>query len=257
MVSLELQKQTLEALAILPPIDYLLRLETEDQFHHWKDLKDGYSWLEQAFKNYFSGKAANIKGLSPQKLEFYGLYRDYYLAWYGIVQWGWDSIVDYFDDRGVNLADELDISTPGEAFLSIINADCEATMQSCLLPLHRWSPHKTREINSLRCKVEQDSKLKQTGKQAQARKKKLQNLEVATTSWSDDFTFLRRILIAICRMHQEKDATLKRRLKDFDKITAALNANFRAQLHPNKYVSGFEWVGGKKKVLSRYGGVAT
>jgi hypothetical protein len=102
-------------------MELLLSLEESQQFLFKGVLADAYPWLMQSLNDFFAGTGAKIADLSAIQLELYGVFRNYYLKWYGLLYEAWDYSCTHCRESGETFLDG--IPEPNDALLAVLKSD--------------------------------------------------------------------------------------------------------------------------------------
>lgn len=252
-----LQTTTLRVIDGLPPGGCFWQCETDDQKAHWLKLKEFYKRVHQSLKDYFEGKPAQHSRLTPSDREFYGLVRDRYLAFYQVIQWGWNYIETDAEKHGNLEYLKGFADSPGEALIRVIENECAALMQPAFSPYFRWSSSGIRTLAKLDREAsavvaQPNESLSQKDKNKLGTYKHKLKQEKQSTALLMNFW---ETCIAVCEENRARDVSLRRYLREYRKINGLLDAEILRRCHPSKNVRGEEWQRGQKKVLGRYGGV--
>lgn len=230
----------------LPPSEFLAYCDTPDQKFHWLEIKQAYGFLHEALKDYFEGRAANHGHLNKKERELYAAFRDYYLTYYNVIQWGWCYIEEYAVKHDSVVPDR----NPGEALLRTIEDEATFAFSACLSPYRRWTPYQVRKL------AKSDRELKaaiDSGKPlsaVQERKLASYNREVDQIRQPyGNFLARRQAFIHACEEQGKQDEQLSHLLKEYKRAKSRLDALVQSQLHPSKRRRGTEWKHGVKRQL--------
>jgi hypothetical protein len=255
MKNAHLEQNLLVFLKDLPPVGYWLYCLTEDQKDHWWMLKNNYKALYQSFQEYFTGQPeSQYYQFDKNDREFYSLFRDWYLAFYDLIQWNWTEIDNTFRSRGQNL--EGFASSPGEALIQVMENDCYMFFLECVLPYHRWTPYKARDLRKIDFEIEKAKNLIK-GKSDPKLERKIKTYQNNLDSLLPSAHYYRAMAFRECCIdvcERIKNPTNKRYLTDYKRVKSELDAKIHYFLHPDKKLRGHEWRNGVKRSMDSHGG---
>jgi hypothetical protein len=252
-IDVQLATATLEIVSGLPPLSWLLHCKTPDQKGHWKETKQEFQLLYLALKAYFSGEKSPLQKMAPKERELYEMWGDHYIVLYGLIQKGWS----YISAAAINLQLEADIgSTPGEAIIRIIEADCRAIFSRCF-EYEEWSQDTTYRLHLDWKKLKKtiESKPSDFSALTKSEQNKIKNLQAKLKKMrrnSDRFRALENFCIVICRENAKLDRTLQWKLNEFEAHKQA----WASLMTKNVLPASHGWDGkGNKTRATKAGGV--
>lgn len=255
MKDAQLECNVLAVLETFPSIEYWLCRLTDDQKDHWWELKNSYERLYLSFQEYFTGQPeSQYYQLDENTREFYSLFRDWYLAFYKLIQWNWTEIDNTFRSHGQNL--EGFASSPGEALIRVMENDSNMFFINCTLPYYRWTPSKARDLRKIDLEIQKDMNLAK-GLLDPKLERKIKTYQKDLDSLLPPAYFypamsFRECCIDVCE--RIKDTTNKRYLTDYKRATSELDAKIHHFLHPRHKLRGHEWRNGVKRAMDSHGG---
>jgi hypothetical protein len=233
-------KVVLDHLSDLPPLALFFAAETEDQLKHWASAKRRFLDVYSSLKSYFGGSAPfQICGDDPKEQEITELMRDDYIALYGLIHQGWQTISSGLKEIGYPL------SSPGEVLIEVITLECICYMSIAFPRLApgtktdlQFSPQNIYRIRNEYQKLEKDGK--RYDKRFLEKFKKHFGYQV---QWG---FFLRDLCVHLIEAEaKQKKSTLRRKLVEYRKINALLWDTMFSKWHPRKNPSGGHWIDGR------------
>jgi hypothetical protein len=216
-IDIQLATATLEIVSGLPPLSWLVHCKTPDQAEHWKETKQEFQLLYLALKAYFSGEKSPLQKMTPRERELYEIWADHYIVLYGVIQKGWS----YIATAATNLQLEADLgSTPGEAIIRIIEADCAGIFNRCF-EYEEWSQDTAYRLylDWKKLKKSLESKSFEFSALTKSEQNKIKNFQAKLKKMrrnSERFHALENFCIAVCHENAKLDRTLQRKLKEFE-----------------------------------------
>lgn len=234
---------TLKALDRLPAIFYALLCQTDDQMQAFKEIKAGYQYVKADITALFAGEAEVFYSLPPDQRDFWGLMSDRYLAWYMVVQRGWQHLEAEWesDERLAHFR----VDSPGAALIQLLNMECDGFMEPAFSERYRFAPSQHRKW----AKAERDIARGTATPQAQ---KAMQTELTIKGLHLQAFTF-GNVCLETCRKNAKGDERLQLALRHYDNVIGALDRTIQKKLHPRQATRGYEWRNGKKFKINRYG----
>ena len=198
----------------------------------FKEIKAGYQYIKADIKALFAGEAEDIHSLPIDQRDFWGLMSDRYLAWYMVVQRGWQYIES---DRRLAC---FKTATPGEALIQLLEMECQGFMEPAFSERYRFAPSQHRKW----AKSEREIAM---GKATDQAKKMMQADLTIKGQHLQAFTF-GNICLETCRVNTKGDERLRLALRYYDSVIGALDRTIQSKLHPRKGMRGYEWRNGIK-----------
>jgi uncharacterized protein (DUF1778 family) len=239
------QQSTLKTLGSLPAFIYALLCQTDDQKQSFIDIKTGYQYIKADMQALFAGEGGVCPGSLKQR-DFWGLMSDRYLAWYVVVQRGWQHLL-YEWDTDERLAD-LRAPTPGAALVKLLETESQGFLTPAFSDHYRFAPSRHR-------KLAKDERDVARGTATAKTKRAMDTAINVKGNQLDSFVF-GGCCLDICRSHAKHDERLRLALSHYDAVIGALDREIQKQLHPRKAMQGYEWRDGHKYKLNGRGGTA-
>ena len=227
----------------LPPIVYWAQCRTADQEEHFLDLKQGYQFLKEEIQRYFGGAGSLIPRLEAGDRDFFCALRDRYLAWYTVVQLGWDYIEEELKLVGLTPKD-IQASCPGEALIRVLENECAAFTQPAFMPYSRYSVNEDRKLAKTQSAI-QRGKASEKAIATYKRKTKQNVRDV------ERFFQMTHGMVEICEKHSKKVKGLSAAIKRYNQATAYLESEVQRQHHKRNGRKGHEWRNGEKRSLAK------
>jgi hypothetical protein len=225
----------------LPPVKYWVSIETGDQKELFSDVKWFYQALKTELELFFSGQGSNIPSLPEKDRGAMGAMVDKHLAWYAVVQRGWQYIEKDLADEGCSLS-ENGISSPSDALIDHLNRECALGMSEGWLPYYRFSPSAERKFKKLEIEISMgDHTPKKINRYNSIAKRNSQEANpYMSFSWK---------IIQICEDHSKHDRSLPRLLKAYKVAQGNVERESAWMLHERQKMKGVEWNRGVKQPL--------
>ena len=225
----------------LPPLEYWGG--TDDQRELFKDTKSLYQMLKFEMARYFEGEGSKIPLLPEGERERVGALRRKYLAWYSVVQLGWEYISHDLDEIGYSLS-ENGINTPLDALTLNLQMGCAVTMKCGNAPYERFSPSAERNFEKLRLDIER-------GDRGKKKIDKYNAIAKAKNRELKPYMALLWKMIRICEEHSQYDRTLERELKAYKIAAGDVDRASAYFISRRQGLKGEEWRHGERRPLAR------
>jgi hypothetical protein len=232
----------------LPPTSLLDTLN-EQQTEHWCIVKQTFSYLHKSLKAYFAGESTPLRDLPVYEQELYDSMTNFYLNLYNVIQWGWNDILDNYEQCGnkSHYGAQFPYATPGETLAAILERDAAAQYSQCKMGLHYFKPRKMYELRREFKKLSQ-------GKLTPMQKKKH---ETEVKALIKCFKSLMELEVEACICACEKalktrnDKVLTKKIKDYRASREELSTILYKRYRNSK---GDAWQNGHKLETTKEGG---
>lgn len=231
----------------LPPISLLDTLN-EQQTEHWCIVKQTFSYLHKSLKAYFAGESTPLRELPDYEQELYDSMTNFYLNLYNVIQWGWNDILDSYQQYGnkSHYGAGFPWTTPGETLAAILERDAVAQFWQCKAGRHDFKPRKMYTLH-------RESKKLSQGDLTSIQKQKHQTEVKALTKPFESLMELEMLCIGACRLalKTRKDKVLTNKLKNYEASREQLSTILHKRYRNTK---GFAWQNGQLLETTKQGG---
>lgn len=244
------QELILSTLNEVPPSVLLFGLNKE-QTEHWWFVKEQFSNLGKALKAYFSGESFPLKDeLTDYGIELYGCLTDFYIKLYGVIQWGFEDILQHWEDNlfvsKKKYGEIFPHNSPGQTLADILKRDADSQFSQCVASRHDFKPRKIYQtyLNHQKYNAGELNKIQQ--------QKHLNNIKDLNRGFESNSSLEYFCLVACCIAERDKkDKTLKRKLEEYgkakDNLSKVLNRQYRD-------INGHGWENGVLLETEKKGG---
>ena len=229
-------------LSDLPPISLVEKCITAHQLAELIEIRELYKSLHQSFKEYFGGQAETAYyQLHKRVRKLYVSYRNYYLAFYSVVQYGWVHIEKNAKKKKVDLRESYGVSCPGDALVRTMQLDCLAICSPIFAVKHEWTPGKARRLAKEDREIGKSIAL---GNIDRKRLKKYQKEVRETQEIFAPYTNFKESCIVACQ-RAKGDQSLKKYLKQYQVARSELDMQVQYFLNKGS-AKGFQWFSGTR-----------
>jgi len=223
---------------------------TADQIQAWFGLKTLYQDLLKMFENYFQLLPLPLlEHRPPDERKLLRLQFRWYLSFYNLISFGWDSIEEAAAKEGDNAR------SPGEAFAFVIYLDSRVFLEPSLQPYYRHSPSESRYLARTDREI---TKTLNLGKQPDEQIfKKYQQTLARIRQPIEPYLNFRERIVSICENQIEKkgaDDELKEDLRQYKLAESKLDAQVQSMSHERHKRKGGEWRNGQYSPMDSVGG---
>jgi hypothetical protein len=229
----------------LPPLEYLNYCDTLPQISYWLALGEDYNFLKIAFIAYFKGNSNEfLKKIPEDKRKFFILMRDWYLAFYTMIQGNWEEIVIITKEKNY-LIEKIPVTTPGEGLIRTIENDCAVFFSVCIQPYYKYSVDESRNMAKLDRELAMMEGLGKIKTEEDLKKLKIYN-NYLKRQLNPFYKFLafREICIQICS-EAKKSSITHIHYTDYKRKQAALDQCIQGSIHRRFKVKGHTWIKGE------------
>ncbi|MHC5716571.1 MAG: hypothetical protein ACYTX0_31745 [Nostoc sp.] len=230
----------------LPPT-FLLPTLNQQQTQHWLNIREFFDCLNQTLKAFLSGQANPLTHLPAYEQELLAGMADSYLKLYGVIQWGWEDILNAFAEYHTNhYSEKFPWDTPGETLAAILERDAAARFCQCKLGRHEFKPRKMYSLH-------RNAKKFTSGELSKAQQQKYRNDAKALTKDFESLMELEIFCINACRLaaKSRNDKVLKRKIAEYeqyrDELSKVIYRDYRNS-------TGYAWQSGELLKTKKEGG---
>jgi len=235
------QKLILNKINTLPPSLWLANdCHTDCQRQHWHDCRQFFQFLHLLLKDYFSGKAPALAGLSKKEVKSWRQHRNYWLQVYSLISDAWEDISQEASNWGFEKKEFPE--TPGQMFIETLKWDAAALFYPC-------TEYASPEFSKFSPTALYKEWRRGGWWQVQMSKGSYISKEKFTEQVKFDayLNFCLRIYLRVSKQDNQLRANLKRLYR----LKAEIDQELFSMIHPSKGVKGHVWVNGEKKSLTK------
>ena len=247
-ISLVEQEAILKALEDTPPEDWREWLKSKggsyEQIQHWYKVKGHFKLIYQALKDYFSGNKSILQDLTftTSQRDHVALLVDSYISLYGVLQWGWEYIQNFFQKLKI----PFEYKTPGQVLIAILEDKSAQLFCESLMPYTNFSPTYLKKFFAQ--KPDQDGK-SQKGKAAKGVEVWMKHHFYSKDVERLDYRY--RLCLIACEKAPKSDKTMHRKLAEYDQHLSSLTCSTSKHL---SHTRSHQWINGTRKEGTRGGG---
>lgn len=243
-----------------PPTKHL-GIGTHDQRSEVLKIKERNLFIKEKLAAYFQGQSElEIAGLNRFDQESLELEKDLLLALYGLIQGSWGDIIHLSESAGIFFSDS-GIYQPGQFMAALIHDRAAESVSRLLSPYYRWSPNDARKrVKELKFLDKTEAQPSESVGKIDSMKAKVIRRTMEKELLKSPADLATNFILNCCRQLAKGSGThsaIKRRLKAYEDLADRQVALTLNAIHKRKKVKGWEIVKGQKRMMSKYGGVAS